>query len=376
MLNFYDPIGPAIGPVFVLGLPDLAATIGTVRGAFMPFAKPLPPAPFNLPLDIDHIAEAIFSDSNAGLLPAATMGICQSLLTTVGVQIQGSVGFALLPSHLKRVMSEMIGVGTSLAVADDQGFSFYCTIKAFSTYWGMPNLVVPHWDGDGPDYVCWNPVLGQFIILEGKGVSQAPSPTPPKFAQFKAQSLNANAAFPVAAHVLSYTFLASGVDLTVRWFNHRAPVQIQDHAHSKNGLLVALAHFTNQLSNGGLRELASRMRHRLRLALGLDHFYDDLPIQMPDETFELRGDFFIQRNGEGVSLTVDVHAFHLFTEVAMGNWVNDQMRTVMLVEQLRYLTDSRQIRKAGLEQYVLGQRVVSMSATGVGITARLSRFEN
>ena len=166
MIHFDPPFGPAV-PANALGK---LQTIDDIQTAYAgAFPKPLPAALLMLNVDIHRAAGILYSDAKAGMLPSACLWICRSLLT-VGASgmLTGAPRLKSLPTHTKRLMSELSSTALSLAAAEELGIDFFCTVLEFDVVFGQ---VGKHWIGDGPDYVIWDTNSGSISFLECKGIS-------------------------------------------------------------------------------------------------------------------------------------------------------------------------------------------------------------
>ncbi len=251
MIHFDPPFGPQV-PAVPGNKLQTKADIETAFAGLFP--RPLPNAPLALDVDIHRAAGVLFSDAKGGLLPSACLWICRSLFVVgAGGHLVGAPRLLSLPTHTKRVMSELSAAALSLAASEALGVDFFCTVGEFNKIF---NGVTRHWIGDGPDYIVWDTTTGDICFLECKGISTAPTPKPPEFAEKKAQSLNAVPAFfAVHAHILSVSYMAPGTECRLRWFNHRQMVE-EGPRNNAAGLAIALQQFVCQLTNAGLENLA------------------------------------------------------------------------------------------------------------------------
>ncbi len=292
-----------------------------------------------------NIALKISQDSNLVLTPAASAGICSSVLDVgVGNALVGRGSLSACSVHYRRVFSEAIGAATNLAVASNQGFGLFCTVVEFQELWGLPTFD-KYWSNSpfAPDYICACISNGDYVFLESKGASNPVQNKPPKFLGNKVQSMNlkrANGSVvsggPVA-WILGYSYLVPGVNLSIRWFNHRESVP-EPRGCLKVALSVALLQFSNQLRGAGFFQLADYLVGELKKSTGALSFPNVIPKELSfDMSYLPSGDAL-----RAAGLEVLPEAFDLFFEISAGHWIDSTDVRNVLAQRLFGLTRERQ----------------------------------
>lgn len=364
MLSFYSP--PPLGPAAAVAAAAAAAAtnnddaIQAIDAAFTPF--PALPAVAQLPIVLGDLAIALAADSKFVFTPAASLGIMDSVLDTLPTgQLFTKISVENLPDHFRRVVSELVGTATGLAVAKDQGYGLFATVNEINDILGLPNTVQKIWKGHGPDYLVCNAANFDLRLLECKGTSRPANGKPRTFSNYKAQSLNAQLIPPFAinAHLLSYTVVRPGDPLVCRQFNHR-PDHVGNNAQARMIIAIAFIHFTTLLSKTQYGWFAVQLREQIRAR------NTATKIQLPIELRQIRGNFLIEGNAVGIAtLAIDLAAEALFEKVAEGEWLTDDNVALELSEQIGELsTKEGQLRQAALS---LDWQLARITTSAVGI---------
>lgn len=357
MIQFYDV--PVKVPAPTIPTTDVASAKNAIHLAFRPFLT-LGTAS-TLHIHLADIAAALAADANYCLIPAASHALCASVLADQLGDVHGNEALEHLPTHFRRVMSELVAAATSLAVMEeDKKYVFYCSVRQFSTVWNLKDVIVPLWDGSGPDYVCAKFDTEEISLLESKGVFAEVTPTPRNFEEYKAQSMNAQAAFAVTAKYLSYVHLQPKIPLVCRFFNDRLDRPARQHKYSTHqiGLLIAFTHFTNQMQHAGLFELSTEFRRTLSANLQRS---TPLEGDRSDVMLVLSGKAVYRPSGQSVFIEIDSRSIALFTELAMGGWWRNLGRARELA--LRLAEMARTVRETPPEPG--NARRLYTSATGI-----------
>jgi hypothetical protein len=360
MIHFDPPYGPQV-PAVPGNRLQTEADVETAFAGLFP--RPLPDAALTLDVDIHRAAGVLFSDAKGGLLPSACLWICRSLfIVGAGSHLVGAPRLRSLPTHTKRVMSELSAAALSLAASEALGVDYFCTVSEFNKVF---NGVTRHWAGDGPDYLVWDTTSGDICFLECKGISTAPSPKPPGFAEKKAQSLNAVPAFfTVQAHILSVSYMAPGTECRLRWFNHRQMVE-EGHRNKAAGLAIALQQFVRQLTNAGFENLAQAF------AITPEQQPGALPWEGVEDLVQMHfapGQLgWQQREDADVVVIVQRGRFGFFFSAARALSVNNFDRAERMGARLvKYASAVRRARDAEEAE----TNVIYRSTTGVSLVRR------
>lgn len=268
MLNFYDVPAVGAGPVALppagagTGAVDFNAARAIIKSAWKPWfvASPALAAPPSIPMTINDIAFAMAIDSGAAMPPIACQAYCSSYLA--GPFIAAKPWMGSLTSHHRRCSDELLGVATSIAVAQSKGYLFIASKTAMNA--ALPpkmKIWTKPWADDGPDYVMDNGI-GGISFLEVKGRAGICEQVPKGFARHKAQSVNADLMGLQKRYLLSYAYFPAGglgaapVRATVRWFNATASkreMKKEENIQLKNFLQLTIAYcqFQTQIRNAG-----------------------------------------------------------------------------------------------------------------------------
>jgi hypothetical protein len=353
MLNFYavPPGWPNAAPM-PPGAPTRVDTEINVAILQVPaLAAPLA-AVVNLGITKFDIAGSLWSDSRFALLPITCFGICESLYS-IAPQVSGNFLLAGLTTHYRRIMSEISGCATGLAVAKNYGFVFSLSRSECDAIFGVA-FWTAHWPGNGPDYLLINPFNFSVCFYETKGHWGLVSRNPPNFLKYKVQSLNANCPLLVR-HILSYSHLSPGQPVSVQWFNHAA--QEPENAYDISLVLLAALHqFIRQLSRSGHVHLADYFAaagpHTMQVLTPL--------IVQSFNLFERRT--WVSNINREPHLAIDNVSFYIFSRISNRNWYNNDQESRKLLRSLRRLAARHQERR------VLGNmNAVYRSATGVSL---------
>lgn len=333
MIQFHDV--PVKVPVPTIPTTNMLGAKKAIRKAFRPFSKLGIACPVDI--DLNDIAGVLAADANYGLLSSACHALCASVLANHLGNVYGNQALAYLPTHFRRVMSELVAAATSLAVMEeDKDYVFYCSVRQFNTLWNLEDVVVPLWNGSGPDYVCAKFDTEEISLLESKGVFAKATATPRSFEEFKAQSMNAKAAFAVSAKYLSYVHLQPNKPLLCRFFNDRVRRPADRHQYSTHqvGLLIAFTQFTNQVQHAGLYKLSTTLRHAL-----LGNLERPEPLDDGSEVLRVLSSTDEHRpSRQSVFIIIDPRSIKFFSELALGGWWRSPGRARELAERLADLT--------------------------------------
>lgn len=349
------PVGPAIAAAA-----DEAATIAAIDAGFKPF--PGLPAVAQYAISVGDLAIALAADSNSVFNPAACSGIVDSVFLTLptGELVTRNI-VEDLPTHLRRVISELVGTAAGLSVAKVQGYGLFATIAKINKILGLPETVQRRWDGNGPDYLLCDPATYDLRLLECKGTSSPPAGKPRIFSSYKAQSLNAQLAppFAVNAHLLCYTVVRPGEKLVCRQFNHR-PIEPQHRNEPRIVVAIAFIHFTTLLRKTKYVWMAEGLRAQLN-PLGVEE-----QVQPPGQPRDIEEGFLVERNASGrATLAIDLAAEALFARIAEEDWRNNEAVARELADQISILSRNEgQQRQRALALHWQLDRIAT-SAVGI-----------
>lgn len=195
----------------------------------------------------------------------------ESASSSVAKTISARPWMGGLSTDHRRCADEILACTLSLDVARVAGYKFighreYVNkeLEVFGT-----DAWTYIWKENGPDYLLAG--NSHFAFLESKGQATEIKRSPKNFAEYKAQSLNAelhlhhgagNIALP-ARHILSYAYLPAGgvgadpAPASVQWFNAATNAGIEDGSvpEAGSGIMtaaVALAEFSLHCRNQGV----------------------------------------------------------------------------------------------------------------------------
>ena len=365
MLLFYPPLPgwPAVGPV-PTGAPTQVATEAAIKSSFVPLLSgSLAATPTNLSIHALDIVGAMLADANFGLPHYACLAICQSLFDTPSGQITGKLALELLPTHIRRFLSEVSSCAISLAVANAVGYVFLGHKRDFNQIWGPAPIWTSLWEGAGPDYILHDPSAFAFRFLEVKGHWGAAFATPPIFSRYKTQSLNAEVTVStVGGHILSYSNLSPGIKCSVQWFNNKTSVE-----NSANGeelaLKVALTQFIRELLNAGYEDLGRSFMIPLQEP-------NRARIELITRAFSRRGDYWVERDKRELLFAFDSSSVRIFGIIAQRNWVNRPRRISRLFALLKGLRLDRPN-----DSSADGLHLLYRSGTGVSLLSATPKAE-